>query len=429
VCLVASGCGFYEFDFGAIGLGEAERAVLAEELGVLDSVAPPEPTNAFADDAAAAVLGAKYFFDPAYSATGTVSCATCHDPATGFQDTRAATSLGLAYTGRHAPTCLNAAMARNEDDDTNWQFWDGRMDSLWSQALGPPESAVEMGGTRAGIAFMIFDRYRDQHERVFGPLAELRDEEGEALYPPAAMPGDAAWEAMTPDEQDVINAIYVQFGKAIDAYERVLVRANAPFDAWYEDVIVGDEESEALTPSQVRGLELFIGKANCIECHSGPNFTDQRFHNLGVRQEGQYVAAEDRGRAAGIEALSAGEWNCASKWSDHPDKSACAIVRLQGEPAAEGAFKTPSLRNVADTAPYMHTGRFATLDEVVRFYDRGGDEDGFEGRRDPAIVPLNLSEAEIADLVAFLEALTGEPLPAHLTDPPELPEPCTSAHN
>jgi len=414
-------CDFYADDplNAPLGLSRAEHALIETELGILEAVAPPEPSNAFADDPAAAALGQAYFFDARYSSNGAISCATCHDPAVGYQDARAATSLGLAYTGRHAPTCLNAAVSR-DDSDTNWQFWDGRSDSLWSQALGPPESDVEMGGSRTGVVYLIYDHYREPHEAIFGPLPELRDAAGEPRFPLSAKPGTPQWESMTDEARDEIDRVYVQFGKAIDAYERLLIRGNAPFDQWFDELVVHEERSEALTPSALRGLRLFIGKANCIACHRGPNFTDQRFHNLGVRQEGPYVASRDAGRSEGIAAAAQGEFSCASKWSDHPNKSACAVASLANDAADLGAFKTPSLRNVADTPPYMHTGHLATLEDVVRFYDAGGDSDGFVGTRDSQIRPLNLTEREIGDLVDFLESLSGDDLPHHLTRTPSL---------
>lgn len=418
--MLAVGCGFYPDLYGP-GMTEAKLAVVLEELDVLDPVAPPEPTNAFADDANAASLGQKYFFEPGYSETGAISCATCHDPASGFQDARDDTSLGLAYTGRHAPSCLNAAVGRGADD-TNWQMWDGRMDSLWAQALGPPESPVEMGGTRSGIALMIYDRYRAEHESVFGPMPELRDADGTPRIPLAARPGDPEWEALSEADKDTVNGIYAQFGKAISSYERLLISTNSAFDLWYAEVDAGGEGTETLSSAALRGLELFVGKANCVACHNGANFTDQSFHNLGIRQEGLYIPSRDPGRAEGIGEVMASEWNCASKWSDHPSKSECVVLSLSDSTQAEGAFKTPTLRNIASTAPYMHTGGFETLEDVVEFYDRGGDTDGFTGIRDPEIVPLHLTDREREDLVAFLESLTGEQLPLDLLVAPDLPE-------
>ncbi len=420
--LLCAGCGFYGdlYDVSAAGLNRSEHELVASVLGVLDTEPPPEPTNVFADDPAAAALGQQYFFDPAYSGSGQISCASCHDPATGFQDRRGPAALGLVSSERHVPSCLNVAAGR-DGSDTNWQFWDGRSDSLWSQALGPPENPAEMGGTRATVAYMVYDRYRDAHESVFGPLPQLRDDAGRALFPTLAAPGDPAWEALSLPQRDDLNRVYVEFGKAVAAYERRLMKTSSAFDVWYDEAILADEPSDALTDQQLRGLRLFVGKANCVACHNGPNFTDQDFHNLGLRHEGKYAGTQDYGRAEGIDELTQAEWNCTSQWSDHPDKSRCAVLELRLTERAEGAFKTPTLRNISETAPYMHTGQFDTLEEVVRFYDQGGHDDGFVGTPDQRIQPLSLSETEIQDLVAFLTALTGDALPLSLTTPPILP--------
>jgi cytochrome c peroxidase len=393
---------------------------LLERLGPMEGPLTEEATNVYASDAAAAALGQLLFFDPGYSANGKVACATCHDPETGFQDARANTSLGLDYTGRHTPSCLFAGAT--PDEGTSWMYWDGRRDSLWSQALGPPESDVEMGGSRSAIAYMIYDRYRAPYESVFGPMPALRDEAGNAAFPLDARPGMPAWDALAQSERDDITAIFVGFGKALEAYERQLVTVNSPFDRFWADASAGlAEGSTELTPQQKRGLHLFTGKANCLECHHGPTLSDGVFHNTGMAQNGLHIPPRDLGREDGIAGVLSAEFNCASRWSDHPEKTRCATQTLAlQDDIDEGSFKTPSLRDVARTAPYMHTGEFDDLEQVVRFYNAGGASDGFSGNLDEDILPLELDEAEIHDLVAFLEALTGDPLPVELTTRPTL---------
>lgn len=401
--------------------GELELDILATQLGPITGPATNDPTNRYAGDQAAAALGQAFFFERSYSVGGQVSCATCHDPSSGFQDARANTSFGIAYTTRHAPSCLFSGEATDEGG-TGWQFWDGRRDSLWSQALGPPENEVEMGGSRSAVAYMIYDRHRERYEAVFGAMPALRDEQGAARFPTDAKPGMPAWEQLPASDRDAITNVYVAFGKSIDAYERQLVSLDSPFDRFWADAMAGDiDESTALTPSQKRGLRLFIGKANCIACHYGPDLSDGAFHNTGVAQLGPHIPAVDEGRAAGVALALSAEFNCASRWSDQPDKSLCAVATLEAGDDDVGAFKTPSLRDVALTAPYMHTGTIADLDSVVRFYDAGGAGDGFSGTLDADILPLGLSEIEIADLVSFLDSLTGAPLPVELTVTPGSP--------
>jgi cytochrome c peroxidase len=416
--VLGSGC--VAEDFGLFNSIELE--IIEEELDRVDGPMTNDPTNAYAADPAAVVLGQRLFFDPRYSVSGKISCATCHDPSAGFQDARDNTSLGVGFTGRHTPSCLFGGGTVDTDTGTSWQFWDGRTDSLWAQALGPPENAVEMGGSRGRVAYLVHDRYRTEYEAVFGAMPDLRDEDGVALLPEDTAPGTASWQSLSDEERDTITRIFVDFGKAIDAYERMLVSTDSPFDRFRDEALIGDAAmSTALSPDQKRGLKLFIGKANCVQCHSGPQLSDGVFHNTGVAQVGEHVPAVDDGRASGIASVLAGEFNCVSKWSDHPNKSECAVAQLAAHDADVGAFKTPSLRNVASTAPYMHTGHLPTLEEVVLFYDRGGDESGYAGTRDRDVMPLGLTTLEIADLVAFLESLTGEPLALDLVVPPALP--------
>lgn len=402
---------------------EGELEVLRSSFEPMPDVLPPDPSNAWGDDPAAAALGQKLFFDARYSSNGEISCATCHAPETGFQDDRFNTSLGVSFTGRHAPTVINAAYA--PPGEANWHFWDGRKDSQWSQALGPPENDVEMGSSRTRVAYLIYDAYRDEYEAIFGAMPALRDAAGDAVFPSDAMPGtDAsdprvvAWNALSAEEQDAITQVYVNFGKAISAYERKIVSRNSRFDRFIEDIQSGLGDSPALTAPEKQGLKLFIGVGACHECHSGANLADGKYHNIGVSQEGMHLPEVDNGRRDGIDGVLADEFNCASKWSDHPDKSSCAVQSLEARAADLGAFRTPTLRDITRTAPYMHTGRLATLEEVIDFYDKGGDETGFVGTRDDNIGRLNLTDAERAQLLLFLKALDGEALPESLLRAP-----------
>jgi cytochrome c peroxidase len=387
---------------------------------------PPSPTNAVADDPAAAALGQQFFFDTRFSgplvvgsdgangatgpagARGTISCASCHNPAAGGADTRSRgnTSLGASWTGRNAPSVYNAAFSP-------WQFWDGRRDSLWSQALGPVESPAEHNFSRLEVAHLIADVYRSSYSEVFGAMPDLVDG---VRFPSRGRPGDASWQAMAPQDQAVIDRIYSNFGKAIAAYERKLLDKDSAFDRY----LAGD--AAALAPAAVRGARLFVGRASCNECHTGPTLSDGKFHNTGAPQVGPAVPAEDHGREDGIAKALANEFNGQGPYSDFRGGTL-----LQGLPAGaalqdlRGAFKTPPLRGVARTAPYMHTGSFATLREVVLFYRDGGGTAGFSGRKDPAMQPLALSDQDVSDLVAFLESLDGAALPPELTSAPVLP--------
>lgn len=367
---------------------------------------PPDPTNAVADDPRAAQLGQRLFFDASLSVDGSVSCAHCHRPDRGWSSGEELTTK--PRRGRiHVPTLLNVAYQR-------WLFWDGRADSLWSQALEPLESEGELGTDRTSLARRVArdPALRRAYEDVFGPLPDLADR---SRFPPRAkpLPHDSghplhrAWQAMASGERDQINRIFSNLGKALAAYQRRLIRADAPFDRFVEGLRENDPRKvSVLSEAARRGLKIFIGKGQCRLCHSGPNFSDGEFHRLGVPERS---SVEDLGRFRGIYRLRRNPFNAAGKYSDAPE---VALVRYLGDEAHEtlGQFKTPTLRNVSETAPYMHNGRLETLEDVVRFYSVELGQLRPVENQERFLRPLHLSESEISDLVAFLRSLTGESL-------------------
>jgi cytochrome c peroxidase len=399
---------------------EAEWGVI-ESLSPLPEV-PADPSNAVADDPAAATLGQRLFFEASHAGpiavaadgqngglgavdeSGKVSCASCHQPSIYFDDERSnpnATSLAAGWGGRNTPPVVNAAFYR-------WYKWDGGSDTVWHQAIGTTESAVSHNSSRLAVAHMLLARYKTEYEAIFGALPDLSDT---VRFPPTGKPKasaadpDGAWEGMAAADQGLINEVMANFGKAIGAYERLLVSRNAPFD----DYVAGD--FEAIGAAAKRGLRLFVGKANCIECHGTPLFSDSSFHNLGVPQEGEHVSATDTGRFGAVSSLVPSTFNSDG---DYSDGSLGILAGLAQDESQRGQFRTKHLRQIAETGPFMHTGQFATLREVIEFYDDGGGEAGFEGTKDRLMVPLNLTSAEMDDLEAFLATLTGEQIPASL---------------
>ncbi len=403
----------------------------AVEIAKIEELSPAptaidDTTNKYSKDPAAIDLGHRLFFDAGYSGpivvaddgmngglgaegqAGKVSCRSCH-LGDWLIDTRSqpnGTSLGIDWFIRNAPSMVNSATYDR-------QFgWVGYCDNLWGKVLIPAEFV--MGTTRTGIVGYLFNNYRDEYDAIFEvPLdAGLADE---ARFPPAATPlnPESPWADMDPADQAIVNQAYANFGKAIAAYLGQLISGDADLDRF----VAGDDA--ALSESAKRGLRLFIGKAACVECHSGPTFSDEEFHVTGVPQVGEHVAPApgyDDGRLGAIDIYLGWDFTTAGPYND--DSS---IDRTQGvskDPALEGAFRTKGLRNVAMTPPYMHTGHIETLREVVEFYNLGGADSEFAGEKDELMVPLNLSDQEVSDLVAFLESLTGEPVPAEwLVDP------------
>src|SRR5688500_18626722 len=208
-----------------------------------------------------------------------------------------------------------------------WQFWDGRADSQWSQALGPLESAVEHGGDRTQYARLVATEYREAYEQVFGRLPELAGLP-ERAGPVADTARAAAWTRIPAARREDVTRVYANIGKAIAAYERRIGHAPSRFDRYVEAELAGRPHTaaSALTRDEEAGLRLFIGKASCVTCHNGAMLTDGAFHNTGVGLP-SVALAPDSGRAVGVRQALAGEFACTSRWSDAgPDD--CAELRF-----------------------------------------------------------------------------------------------------
>ena len=368
---------------------------------------PEDPTNRVANDARAVDFGHLLFFDSRLSENNAVSCATCHDPSLDFTDGRRV-SHGIGKNARNAPTVLNAAFHR-------WLTWDGRADSLWAQALEPLENDVEMGGDRLAIVRTVSSdpELRTRYEALFGALPDL----SEGTLPEHARPRrdgasdewSEAWERIDSEQREEITAAFVNIGKSIGAYQRQLVSVNAPFDQF-----VNAAESGSYVPvsgfsdAEVRGLELFVGEAGCWECHAGPMLTTGEFHNIGVPPVAGGMPT-DSGRFSGADVVKEDSFNAAGEHSDAQEGNQARLVRsLLNSPENWGRFRTPSLREVSRTAPYMHEGRFETLEEVVAYYSTLEGAVQLDHHQEVVLAPLELDEREQADLVAFLRTLDGE---------------------
>lgn len=397
-----------------------------DEVAVLTSLSlrrlapvPIDPSNAYERLPAAVDLGQRLFEDARFSRNGAVSCATCHDPQKQFQD-GLPVSQGVGTGARRAMPLVGAGY-------NTWFFWDGRKDSLWAQALGPLEDSVEHGGNRTRYAHLIAANYRSDYEALFGPLPTL-----DGLPQDAGPTGDGAetkaWAAMDARQRDAVSRVFANMGKAIAAYEKTLRHERSRFDRYVDAIGTGrSAPRDVLRPEEIRGLRLFIGKAQCVTCHNGPLLTDQQFHNTGVPPRDR--ARPDQGRAAATAKVLSDEFNCLGTFSDAQPVQ-CQELRfmVDDDPALIGAFKTPGLRGVAQRAPYMHAGQLATLDDVVRHYIAaphavvGHSElthrhaGAAASLHDERRAPIVLSETEAADLVSFLGALSAE-RPASERDP------------
>lgn len=354
--------------------------------------AEPDPSNAIEGHAEAASLGQKLFFDKRLSANGQVSCATCHVPDQQFQDNRP--------LGEGIGTGARRTMPIIESGRSPWLFWDGRKDSLWSQALGPMEDAKEHGGNRVALARTVLEHYPQEYATLFGALPDS------AQWPQEASPlgtatQRAAWVAMTPQQRDDASRVFANMGKVIAAFEKSLKFEPSRLDRYIAGITQGSPAApDLLSSSEKRGLRIFIGNGQCITCHAGPLLTDQHFHNTGVRpRKGQQP---DAGRSAAIDAVLRDEFNCLGKFSDAAKHQCGELQFITAEdPHTVGAFKTPSLRQVHHRAPYMHAGQIATLGEAVRHYAEAPKAAVGRNERQP----MRLTDQEVTDLVNFLATL------------------------
>ncbi len=371
LCTLA-GCGDWRSD--PDGFTEADLALIS---GMVLTPSPADPGNEFLGVPAVETFGQQLFFDQGLAASGSVACTDCHNPNGWFSDTRGgnAVSRGVGVTTRNSPSLVNVGFYEAFG-------WDGRADSVWGQCHHAYASPRTMAGTPQRLVAGLTGRYEAKYREAFGQ--EL-----------PALPADGG---VSPD----VDQAYRNVLKAWGAYLATLRSRNAPFDRF------AGGEREALTVEQRRGLKLFLGKAGCIECHRGASFTDNHFHSVGIGQSGPGVPDVDLGREAGLQALA--------KLAYRPADAGTPPLPA---PADRGQFRTKSLRQVAKTAPYFHAGQLATLKEVVWFYTQGGDHSG-AGETSPFLVPLGLTDPEQADLVAFLEALTGDEVPARLRCDPSL---------
>jgi cytochrome c peroxidase len=400
---------------------------------------PPDVSNRVADDSVARKFGQTLFFETSLSGplidrdndgssstlgvageAGRVSCAGCHVPSTGFVDTRSPhrqISLAAQWTKRRAPTLLEVGSLPVFN-------WDGRRDTLWNQALGVMESAQEFNSGRLFIAQQIFPKSRAESAALFGAMPPLDDaarfprlEPSEAGCEPGPVetarcrgkPGDAAdFDGMTPDDQVAVTTVAVNVNKAIAAYLRLLRCGSSRFDQW----LAGD--SAALSESEQRGAALFTGAGRCASCHTGPTFSDGKFHNVGLRPATVAVAFTDngdRGAAVGVALSLVDPLNGRGAFSDGDPGTLPATA----SPELEGAFRTPSLRCISTQPSFMHTAQHKSLASVVEFFNRGGDPAGYPGTNE--LAPLGLTDENKADLVAFLGSLQGPGADAELLSP------------
>lgn len=376
------------------------------ELSILRSLSlnalsepPKDPSNRFADNVDAAEFGRQLFFDPRFSGNGKLSCASCHQPDKFFTD-QLPVGKGIGTTQRNTPTVVASAWGR-------WFYWDGRRDSLWSQALIPFEAPAEMGSSRTHVVWAMSQNsaYLEQYEALFGRFPDALKAKPSPLHKTPIGDAQASdqWYRLSNQKKHQINSVFANLGKAIAAYERTLLPSRTRFDRYVEQVLGIADHQITLSDDERKGIKLFIdpAKTQCMQCHNNALLTNGGFHNVGSGNF--YQGVLDFGRSLGVQAVLIDEFNCFGRYSDAARKDCQQLRFLDATHAEDGAFKTPSLRNLGETAPYFHDGRFATLKEVVAFYNKPPTDNGPHELR-----ALNLSDREQAALIAFLSMLNNE---------------------
>jgi len=338
-----------------------------EELRLIASLSldslpplPLDPSNLVADDPAAAEFGHRLYFDTRLSSNTQVACATCHKPELMFTD-GLALAVGVGIGPMHTPSLVGLSYSP-------WFYWDGRKDSQWAQALAPLEAKHEHATDRVQLLRLISSDtvYRDMYENVFGPLSLP------AMLPETGTPqGDAQqqsnWNTLERETQTDISQFFANLGKAIAAYERKILPGGTRFDDYAAQVAAGSDDDNALNNSEKSGLKLFIGKGQCVTCHNGPLFTNHEFHNTGVLAVGGKMPS--MGRYDGVRISQEDSFNCLGKFSDASAQECIELRFARDTNDLVGAMKTPTLRNISETAPYMHGGQMTDLAQVVNHYN------------------------------------------------------------
>jgi cytochrome c peroxidase len=343
---------------------EEKRRILSH--GPWPPPARNDPSNRVSGKPEAIAFGEKLFFEPRLSGTGSVLCATCHVPFRAFQDGRPR-GFGLQQVDRNTPSVINSRFYR-------WYGWDGAHDSLWAQSVRPLLDPREMNASAGHVAGVVRKLFPKEYQAAFArPVPE--------------------------DDETVL----VDVGKALAAFQETLVSGRTPFDE-FRDALEKNAASDYPEAAR-RGLKIFIGKGNCSVCHFGPHFTNGEFADTGI----SFFAGRgrvDSGRHEGIKRLKANPHNLLGRFNDDAARATATGTRhVELQHRNFGEFRVPGLRNVAQTAPYMHNGSLATLRDVVRHYSEL-NEDRLHADGERVLRPLKLSEREIEDLVTLLESLS-----------------------
>lgn len=391
---------------------DKEKAII-QSLASKPQAIPRDPTNQVSGNKKAIAFGQRLFFDKRLSGDGQLSCASCHDPKQGFaKHEKISDPRDSKQVKRHVPHLWGMAYNR-------WYFWDGRADSLWSQALFPLEDVAEMANNRVHLVKIILDNkdLKQSYEEIFGEMPQSLKKADLTVaakpYPKQPdHPEHQAWLGLSEEEKSDVNQVFSNLGKALASFEETLLAQHTAFDKFAQQLknnsLHDEAGTAAISPLAAQGLKLFMGKAACINCHFGENFSDSEFHHSFLER---IDLKHDLGRYTAIKSLLNNTFNANSAFNDVDENDQAYRNKLDyiyQNIEFRGQFKTPSLRNIALTYPYMHTGEFADLVEVINYYNRISDRMGETDHQEVLLKSLLLSEQEKKALVTFLNTLTDE---------------------
>ena len=373
---------FFLFTWMLAGITNAcaEVEFNEQDMAFIRSLGPwpvetnPDASNRFSQQDQAIELGRQLFFDRRLSAGSFISCADCHQPNQAFQD-GIALNKGLNVLHRNTSSLINIG-------HRPWYGWGGEHDSLWSQSIRPMLAETEMHTDISKLKTTLEQdayfqcAFRQTTQQTLQDLSE--------------------------------EAFLITLGKLLASYQETIRSEKSPFDRYRDQLLKQDASTPALSISAQKGLKLFVGEGRCVFCHSGPNFTNGEFGDIGVpffTNNGQSV---DKGRYQGIQSLRKDPYNLLGKYNDDPSKNnALRTQHLQTLHRNWGEFKVPSLRNVAQTAPYMHNGSIETLADVIDFYSELNEE-RLHADGEKILRPLHWSREEKTNMADFLTSLSGK---------------------
>lgn len=390
--LILESCLIYKATFTEKILWDDDEIAVLKSLHIENLQETPLSNNN-----ALAKFGQILFFENELSSNKNVSCASCHEPEHYFTDKEPLPTNGVGAANIHTPTIVGIS-------NSSWFFWDGRKDSLWSQALGPLENPMEHGTNRMQVVKTVLRKYDTVYRSQFGNIPDLSNNNH---FPNNASPlGNNTtwkknWKSMREDDKVLVNQVFANIGRSIAEYEKYIQPGKSAFDEFVSD-LGHSNTSNKLSPEAQYGVKLFLNseKTGCINCHNGPLFSNHSFQATGISANEDSPDKIKGGRLSGIANAISDEFNCYSQYAQED----CSELKYAKKSGTElvSAFKVPTLRNVGETAPYMHNGSLESLKDVLSYYNKARPKIGVHME----LRALRLFPHQLKQIHAFLQTLT-----------------------